>query len=406
MTGRQDMTSPGPVRRTPKAELDSRASALQGRMAEAGIDGALIVQNADLLYFAGTVQPSFLYIPSAGEPLLFVRRNPGRACEESLLKRIIPMDSPRDLPGLLAGCGVPRTGKLGMELDVLPANLAARFQKLLAPDGIVDLSPSVQAVRAVKSAYEIGLIGEAAAMADLMLGTARRSLREGMTELELAARIEAEARAHGHQGFVRMRAFNQEIYWGYLISGPDSAAPSFIDTTSGGRGVSVAFPSGAGPRRIGRREPVLFDLVGIVEGYNSDQTRTLSIGPLPAALDKALKVSLDILHALAEMAGPGVPAGELFRRAAQIAAAAGLEEHFMGHGREKALFCGHGIGIELDELPVLAGGNRTPLVPGMVFTIEPKFAFPGIGAVGVEDNYAVTEDGLQRLTVSNYDVEV
>ena len=406
MTGRLDMTSPGPVRRTPKTELDSRASALQGRMAEAGIDGALIVQNADLLYFAGTVQPSFLYIPSAGEPLLFVRRNPGRACEESLLKRIIPMNSPRDLPGLLAGCGVPRAARLGMELDVLPANLTTRFQRLLAPDGIVDLSPSVQAVRAVKSAYEIGLIGEAAAMADLMLGTARRSLREGMTELELAARIEAEARAHGHQGFVRMRAFNQEIYWGYLISGPDSAAPSFIDTTSGGRGVSVAFPSGAGPRRIGRREPVLFDLVGIVEGYNSDQTRTLSIGPLPAALDKALKVSLDILHALAEMAGPGVPAGELFRRAAQIAAAAGLEEHFMGHGREKALFCGHGIGIELDELPVLAGGNRTPLVPGMVFTIEPKFAFPGIGAVGVEDNYAVTEDGLQRLTVSNYDVEV
>lgn len=406
MTERKDMTSPGPARRTPEAEIDRRAEALQDRMAQAGIDGALIVQNADLLYFAGTVQPSFLFVPAAGEPLLFARKNPGRAREESRLKRVIPMSSPRDLPGLLAGCGVPRTGRLGMELDVLPANLAARFQKLLAPDGVADISPSIQAVRAVKSAYEIGLIGEAAAMADLMFGTARSSLRDGMTEMELAGRIEAEARAHGHQGFVRMRAFNQEIYWGYLISGPDSAVPSFIDTTSGGRGVNVAFPSGAGPRRIGRREPVLFDLVGIAEGYNSDQTRTLSIGPLPAALDKALKVSLDVLHALADMAGPGVPAGEMFRRAGQIAAAAGLEEHFMGHGREKALFCGHGIGIELDELPVLAEGNRTPLVPGMVFTIEPKFAFPGIGAVGVEDNYAVTENGVQRLTVSNYEVEV
>ena len=406
MTERQPTTFHEPVRRTPKEELDGRARALQRHMAQAGIDGALIVQNADLLYFAGTVQPSFLFIPSAGEPLLCARKNPVRAREESLLKHIVPVDSPRDLPGLLAGCGVKRMGSLGMELDVLPANLAARFQKLLAPDGVVDISPSVQAVRAVKSAYEIGLIGEAATMADFMLGTARGSLREGMTELELAGRIEASARARGHQGFVRMRAFNQEIYWGYLISGPDSASPAFIDTTSGGRGVSVAFPSGAGLRPIGRQEPVIFDLVGIAEGYNSDQTRTLCLGPLPATLDKALKVSLDILHALADMAGPGVPAGELFRKAGQVAAASGLEEHFMGHGREKALFCGHGIGIELDELPVLAKGNRTPLAPGMVFTIEPKFAFPGIGAVGVEDNFAVTEDGVQRLTVSNYDVEV
>jgi Xaa-Pro dipeptidase len=106
------------------------------------------------------------------------------------------------------------------------------------------------------------------------------------------------------------------------------------------------------------------------------------------------------------MAGPGVPAGELFLKAEQLAAASGLGEHFMGHGREKSLFCGHGIGIELDELPVLARGNRMPLAPGMVFTIEPKFAFPGIGAVGVEDNFAVTGEKVQRLTVSNYDVEV
>jgi Xaa-Pro dipeptidase len=400
------MNLPESMRKTPREELDSRTRALRGHMAQAGIEGALIVQNADLLYFAGTVQPSFLFIPPVGEPLLFVRKNLKRAREESLLKQVLPIDSPRDLPGLLAGFGVKRTGRLGMELDVLPVNLCNRFQKLLAPDGIADISPAIQVVRAVKSDYEIGLVAEAADMADFMLGVAKGSLREGMTELELAGRIESKARAHGHQGFVRMRAFNQEIYWGYLISGSDSALPSFIDTTSGGRGVSVAFPSGAGFRRIGRCEPVVFDLVGIAEGYHSDQTRTLCVGPLPAALDKAFKVSLDILHALADMAGPGVPAGELFLKAEQLAAASGLGEQFMGHGRGKSLFCGHGIGIELDELPVLARGNRMPLAPGMVFTIEPKFAFPGIGAVGVEDNFAVTEDGVQRLTVSNYDVEV
>jgi Xaa-Pro dipeptidase len=205
---------------------------------------------------------------------------------------------------------------------------------------------------------------------------------------------------------VRMRSFNQEIYWGYLVSGPDSAEPSFIDTTTGGRGVSVAFPSGAGLRGIGRHEPVLFDMVGVVDGYNSDQTRTLSLGPLSDRLDKAYRICLEILHTLEEMIGPGACTGDLYLRAEKLAAAHGLGDHFMGWGNRRPVFCGHGIGIELDELPVLMKGNKAPRLPGMVFTIEPKFIFPGLGSVGVEDNFAVTETGGMKLTGAAYEVEV
>lgn len=394
------------MRRTPKEELAARIRALQERMDAEGMDGALLVQNADLLYFAGTVHPSWFFVPAAGEPLLIVRRNLERVKEESLLEHIVPGGSARDLPALLAERGHTPFRRLGMELDVLPVNQYVRLQTLLAPERIADISPAVQAVRALKSPYEIGLMQEAAARADAMVEVARMSLREGMREVELAGAIESAARAEGHQGLVRMRSFNQEIYWGYLVSGPDGALPSFIDTTTGGRGVGVAFPSGAGLRAIGRNEPVLFDLVGIAEGYNSDETRTLCLGPLPHRLETAYQVSLEILRALEAMIRPGIAAGELFSTAERIADRHGLGEHFMGQGNRKAGFCGHGIGIELDELPVLVKGNTLPLAAGMVFTIEPKFVFPAIGAVGVEDNFVVTERGSLKLTRAAYDVDV
>jgi len=394
------------MRRTPKEELANRIRALQGCMASESINAALIVQNADLLYFAGTVQQSFLFVPVSGEPLLFVRKNPEQAREESALDHVIPVGSPRDLPAMLSEKGFGKLDRLGMELDVLPVNHYFRFQKLLNTGGIVDIWPAIQAVRMIKSAHEISLLQEAAVLTDYMVGVARKSLREGMTEVELAGIIESAARTKGHQGMVRMRSFNQEIYWGYLVSGPDSAAPSFIDTTTGGRGVSVAFPSGAGLRVIGRNEPVIFDLVGVADGYNSDETRTLCLGSLPEKLDRAYQVSLEILRTLERMIRPGIACGDFFSEAERIAGVHGLGEHFMGFGKQKAGFCGHGIGIELDELPVLMKGNRVPLSPGMVFTVEPKFVFPGLGSVGVEDNFAVTEGGSRKLTASTYDVDV
>jgi Xaa-Pro dipeptidase len=394
------------MRRTPKEELANRIRALQERMASEDIGAALIVQNADLLYFAGTVQQSFLFVPVSGGPLLFVRKNPEQARSESTLDPVIPIESARDLPSMLADRGYGRLDRLGMELDVLPVNHYFRLQKLLNPGGIVDIWPAVQAVRLIKSGHEIDLIQEAAALTDYMVGIARSSLRVGMAEVELAGTIESAARAKGHQGMVRMRSFNQEIYWGYLVSGPDSAKPSFIDTTTGGRGVSVAFPSGAGLRTIGRGEPVIFDLVGVVEGYNSDETRTLCIGRLPQTLDRAYQVSLEILRTLETMIRPGVACGDFFSEAERIAARHGLGDQFMGVGKHKAAFCGHGIGIELDEFPVLTKGNGMPLATGMVFTIEPKFVFPGLGSVGVEDNFAVTERGSRRLTKSTYDVDI
>ncbi|HYA14239.1 MAG TPA: Xaa-Pro peptidase family protein [Syntrophales bacterium] len=393
------------MEKTPKKELYRRIQALQMRMESANIDGALIVQNADLFYFTGTIQQAYLFIPPAGEPVFFVRKNIVRVKEESFLNRIITIEKLKDLPLLLAEQGYQHINRLGMELDVLPANLYFRYRDTMKPAEIVDIWPSIQTVRAVKSSYEIGLLKEVAALSDFMVDTGRENLREGLTDVELSSIVEGAARARGHQGFVRTRAFNQEVYWGHLISGPDAADPAFVDGTTGGRGLSHAFPHGSGWRHIRRNEPVIFDLLAAMHGYFIDQTRTFSLGPLPDKLDKAYNVALDIQHRIGEMIRPGVSVAQLFSKAKQIAQSHGLGEHFMGHGNEQLSYCGHGIGLELDEFPVIAKQGKTLLMPGMVVALEPKFHFPKEGVVGVEDTFVVMDKENRKLTGTSYLVD-
>ena len=394
------------MKKTPKEELDRRIRALQGRMESGDVNGALIVQNADLFYFTGTVPQGWLFIPPSGEPLFFVRRNADSIKNESDLDIIIPVGGLRELPGLLAEHGYPQIKRLAMELDVLPVNLYLRYLHIIKPGEIVDIWPSIQAVRSVKSEYEIGLIKEVAVLSDFMVATCRNNLKEGLTDIELAATIEAAARKRGHQGYVRMRTFNQEVYWGHLISGPDAADLTFTDSTTGGHGLYNAFPQSSGWRTIRRKEPLITDMGAVMYGYCVDQTRTLSLGPLPDKLDDAYKVALNIQYEMGKMIQPGVSVGELFSTAQRMAESHHLSEHFLGYGTRRLGFCGHGVGLELDEYPVIARGGKTLLASGMVIAIEPKFNFPGEGVVGVEDTFVVTDKGSQRLTNASYFVDV
>ena len=393
------------MNKTPAMELQSRCRKLQQGMAAAGMDAALLVQNADLFYFTGTVQQGFLYLPAEGEAVFFARKVLDRVREESALERIAPARSPRDVAKLLADFNLRPPRRLGMELDLLPYNQYLRYQQAFDTAALVDVSPLIRSVRSVKSEYELEIIRDVGKLSDFMVQTTRRNLTEGMSEVELAALVEAAARVAGHMGFLRSRAFNQENYWGHLLSGPSAARSTYADSPTGGTGLSLAFPQGAGYRPIKRNEPVVFDLVAGKNGYIVDQTRILSIGPLPPKLDFAYKVAVEIMQTLSGMIAPGVRAGDLYARAQAIAEASGLDAFFMGH-REKAGFCGHGVGLELDELPVIIPGSTVELVPGNVFALEPKFTFPGEGVVGVEDTFLVTAGGCERITGASYEVEV
>ena len=151
---------------TPKAEIDDRIDQLQQRLVAAGIDGALILQNTDLFYFAGTIQQSHLYIPAHGRPLLMVRKSLERARAESPLSTIVALNSPRELMPLIQDSGLKPPAVMGMELDVLPANNYLYYRKLFPGLDIRDVSTAIRLVRAVKSDYELNLIRQAAAFSD------------------------------------------------------------------------------------------------------------------------------------------------------------------------------------------------------------------------------------------------
>jgi len=388
------------VQLTPKFELDNRIQKLQEQLAAAGLDGALIIQNADLFYFSGTIQQSHLYVPAdpALRPLLMTRKSLARAQQESRLERIVPLRSARQLLDLIAAYDIPRPARLGMELDVMPVNIFRYYQHVLDEVELLDCSPIIRRLRAAKSDYELGLMRRAARASEVVYRAIPSLLREGMSEVELAGRVEAIARREGHQGITRMRTWNNEIFYGHLMAGASAAVPSYMASPTGGPGLNPAIAQGSSARPIRAGEPLLVDYLFAPDGYLIDQTRIFAIGELPADLVRAHQAMLAVQAAVMEAARPGITGGELWDLAADTAAAHELSDHFMGYGDDRVRFVGHGVGLELDELPVLAARQDLPLQVGMVIALEPKAIFPGRGVVGIENTHVVTPAGLERLT--------
>jgi len=387
------------MRQTPVDELARRVAALQRHLVQRDLDAALITQNVDLFYLTGSMQSGVVIVPAEGRPLYAVRRVLERARRESALEHIVPLANLREVGALAADAAGRPVRRIGMELDVLPVLVRDRFAAALNGVTIDDISSAIRKVRSVKSGFELDKMRAAARLAERMLAVGIAEIREGMTEIDLASRAEAAARREGHQGVVRVRGWNQEVYFGVLLSGDAAAVPSFPDLPLGGVGLGPAMPYGAGRRRIVAGEPVIFDYTAALDGYICDQTRTLVIGVLPERLARAHDAVLDILRDVSAAIRPGVLPRHLYRIALERAKGLGYAESFMGHGPYRARYVGHGIGLELDEWPVLADGFTDPLEPGQVVCVEPKLVFPGEGAVGIEDEFAVTADGAERLTL-------
>ena len=391
---------------TPADELNERIRCLQTHMVEAAVDAVLILQNTDLFYFAGTIQQAHLYIPVDDEPLLMVRKDFDRARSESALKRVVALTSLKQLPQLVDDHGYRPPQTLGMELDVLPANLYFNYSQIFSGARIADISHQIRLVRAVKSGWEIDRITQAAALSDQVAASMSEYLKEGLTEIELAGLVEARARKLGHQGVIRMRLWGSEMFYGHLMAGASAAVPSFLASPTGGAAVSPAVAQGASFRPIRPNEPVLLDYVFAYRGYLSDHTRIFALGNLPAELIQAHQAMLNIQEAIKSQVRPGMPAGAVYDTAVKMAADQGYADNFMGVGDQRIRFVGHGVGIELDEYPFLAKGQQLELQPGMVIALEPKLIFPGKGVVGIENTHVVTENGLTQLGQFNEGINV
>jgi Xaa-Pro dipeptidase len=248
----------------------------------------------------------------------------------------------------------------------------------------------------VKSPWELDRIREAAAMVAGVDECVAGVLREGMTEIELAAEVEAWLRRQGHQGVIRMRAFNGEVHYGTISSGAAAAEPGGTDTPLVGVGPNPYVAKGPSFRPIERGVPVIVDGLGSSCGYMADQTRTFSLGPVAPHLREAYDTSVAIMRGVAAAAGPGVTGASLWELSVELAGE--RRDHYASAGRIS--FVAHGFGLEIDEPPFLARGYEAPLEEGMVFALEPKLVYEGEGAVGIENSYAVTADGVEQLTTA------
>jgi Xaa-Pro dipeptidase len=381
--------------------LKARTQRLQEKMRAQGIGGALIKQNADLYYFSGTMQEAYLFVPLSGVPLLMVRRNLARARAESALENVIPLGGVRDISKIIAGHGYNIPGLLGLEMDVIPAKLFLYLRDDVFPGvEIADVAHAIREVRMLKSPLEIEWMRQAAEQLNSVIKEVPDLLRPGMTELELSIELEYRLRRAGHQGFMRMRAWNQELFFGHILSGSSGAEPSYFKGATGGRGITPAFSQGASDKVISVGEPVSVDLGGCVNGYMTDQTRMFALGFLPDELKRAYEAIIEIHYGLREKIRVGETCGRIYEWASDKAASLGYADNFMGYGEAKMPFIGHGIGLEVDELPVFSARNPMRLEAGMTFAIEPKLIFPGVGHIGVEDTYVLTPEGLEAITAS------
>jgi Xaa-Pro dipeptidase len=374
-------------------EIEERIFRLQRRLKEEGIDGALLMYPADLFYFTGSRQNAVLWVPSQGSPMHLVRKSYPRARAESLLEDVRLFPPTSEVPSLFG----PEVRKVGLTFDVLPVQQYDFYRRLLGDREFLDISALNRELRSVKSPYELE---QMRASGRRLCGVFRQVpsfLKPGMRELDLAAEFEYRLRKMGHEGYLRMRAFNQETT-GLVVAGGNAAVPGPFDGPVVGKGLSVAAPYGPSAECIERNVPILVDYGIVFNGYMADMTRIFVFGKLAPEMKRAFHVSLDIQKWLRENLRPGKIWEELFAGSIGMAESAGLGDYFMGCPGEQAKFVGHGVGLELDEFPVLAPKFRFPLKEGQTVAIEPKFVFPGIGAIGIENTFAVTESGGEKLT--------
>ncbi|MGA7828650.1 MAG: Xaa-Pro peptidase family protein [Geobacteraceae bacterium] len=392
---------------TPREELERRSSALQILMAAEGLDAVIIIQNADLFYFTGTIQSGCLYVPVSGKPIYMVRRDATRARNESTLAEIVPFSSMREVSGLVSGYSLPQPKRIGMEFDVLPVSFFERYRKVFPSAEFQDVTPLIRRVRMKKSPFELTRMRIAARQADKVCRHAADIIREGMTDLDLAAELEYVARKEGHLGFIRMRVFNGEMIYGHTFSGADSALPAYTDTPLGGAGLHPSFGQGCGRKPIRPSEPIVVDFAGSCDGYLVDQTRVFALGELPDKLLSGYDDMLAVQQLMREQAVPGAVWGDLYDACLALAVKQGHAENFMGYRGAQVSFIGHGLGIEIDEYPFLARGFSDMFLDvGMVFAFEPKLVFPEIGAVGIENTFHLSENGLEQLTFSREDIVI
>jgi len=375
------------------AARPARLERVRRRLAEAGLDAYFGLRPEHMRYLTGfslrdgeekVSGDSGKFLVGGEEVVVFADSRyaiqAGRECPEARIADVYH-DLPARWPGLLASIGARR---VAVEAASIPH---ATWERLAAAAPDVDLVPVegwVEADRAIKEPAELDRVAAACAVADRALAALLPEIRPGVTEADLALRLEWAMRTGGAEAL----AFDVAC-----LSGPEAALPHGVP----------------GPRELRAGEVVLFDFGAQVAGYRSDMTRTLFVGE-PSGRDlgvyelvqRAQAAALDGIAALVASGEPLPDGRTLDALARDVIMAAAEGDHF-GHG------LGHGIGLATHELPRLSRtADATPIAGPTVFSVEPGVYLEGETGVRIEDLLAVDVGAgrAERLTRFPRDVLV
>ena len=376
-------------------ELKMRRDKIRWLMAQQGIDAALITCNVNLLYTYGQVVSGYLYLPLNAPARLFVKR-PNNITGE----HIFSIRKPEQILDLLKENDLPLPTKLMLEGDELPYSEYLRLAAMFPDAEVVNGTSLIRQARSIKTPVEIELFRRAGVAHAKAYSNIPSVYRPGMTDVEFSIEIERLMRLEGCLGIFRVFGQSMEIFMGSLLAGDNGASPSPYDFALGGEGLDSALPGGANGTVLQEGHSVMVDLGGNFNGYMSDMSRVFSIGKLKEEAYIAHQVCLDIQEQVAAMAQPGAVCEDLYHAAIELVTKAGFADYFMGV-TQQARFIGHGIGLEINEAPVIAPRVKQQLEQGMVFALEPKIVLPGIGPVGIENSWVVTAEGVEKLTLCN-----
>lgn len=370
-----------------QGEFQRRLSKVRAGMD--GVEAILVSDNANIYYLTGRVFAGYIYIPADGEPVFFVRRPVGLKGNG-----VIYIRKPEQIAGT-ARVNQPAT--LGLELDILSCSMARRILTNFPNTVTVNASPILQMARSVKTQRELDLIRQSGIKQERVYRQIPGLYRKGMSDMELQIEIERISRLEGCLGLFRICGNSMELYMANILVGENADIPTPYDFAMGGEGLDPSLPVGCNGTIIKPGDSIMIDANGNYTGYMTDMTRTFASGELDPVALKAHQCSICICHELASLARPGVEARTLYNRAEEMAREAGLQEYFMGH-RQKAGFVGHGLGIEINERPVIAPKSRDMLAAGNIMALEPKFVIPGTGAIGIENTYLISDNVTECLT--------
>lgn len=371
--------------------------------------GLLIFSRLNIYYLSGHWGAGAFWLPVQGEPVLLVRKGIERAQLEASVSYMQNFRSYRDIPAVLSELGVELPRTVAVEMSGLSWDMGEGLRERIPDREFISGDLVLKKARMLKSQWELKKMRLAGERHDKCLQQdLPQFIRPGMTEREISLRNWEVYFARGHQGQMRMGALGEEIFLGHVAAGDSGNYPSVFNGPVGLRGEHPATPFMGYAGKVWQKgEPLVLDTGFVLEGYHTDKTQAYWAGKekdIPKQVRAAHQFCIKVQAEACKMLCAGEKPSNLYALSRKMAENEGWTEGFMGLGGNKVRFLGHGIGLTIDDWPVLAAKFEEPLQSNMVVVLEPKIGLPEFGMVGVENTFLVTDKGGECLTGSCYEL--